>query len=614
MHETHHCYAEASESHAMRCLRRIPKPTSCALLLTVCLLLLVSPNLRHDGTLAPVAARAQSVPGSPGGVDAKVEADAPEIGRYGGTFVSAQTNEPRTFNPIVSTNIATDAVLDPIFDSLVEQNYLTGEIEPALAESWTAGNGGRIWTFTLRRGVRWSDGRPFTVDDVLFSLEAIFAPGVATRFRALFTFDGTPVTWRRLDDLRLQFVMGQPVGLFDRLIGQLPIVPRHRLQERLARGAAAFNPTWGVNTPPREIIGTGPFVMQSYALGERIVYLRNPHYWKVDRSGSRLPYLTRFVLLIVPEDAARLRFMAKETDVYFARPREFADLKLGERAGNYTIYDGAETSLVPYLLLNQNPKAIFPPKLTWFQDVRFRRALSHAIDRNAIITQVAAGRATAAWGPVSVGNQLYYNPNLPRYLYDLERARQLLGEAGFRQGGDGVLRDTGGNPVEFTLHVSAQVPDYVAAANLVRQDFNRLGIRVTLAPEAGSNIITRLDTSRWETLMIGWRGDIEPGAQRHYWMSSGAFHDWHPRQETPATEWEAEIDRIFERVAQEVDQRRRRQLYFRFQEIFAQQVPILPLFYAKTQPAVRNTLGNIKIGLDGAIGRLEWRYYRAAYR
>ncbi len=597
----------------MRCLRRIPKPTLRELLLTSCLLVLLS--LRHDANNAPNVAQAQSVPGSPGNVNAKVAADAPEIGRYGGTFVAAQAGEPRTFNPIVSTNIATDAVLDPIFDSLVEQNYLTGEIEPALAESWTADNGGRVWTFTLRRGVRWSDGRPLTVDDVLFSFEAIFTPGVANRFQALFTFDGNPVMWRRLDDRRLQFDMRRPIGLFDRLIAHLPIVPRHRLQETLARGATAFNPTWGLNTPPGEIVGTGPFVMRSHALGERIVYLRNPDYWKVDRNGNRLPYLTRVVLFVnLGPDASRLRFMARETDVHVAAPREFAELKLGERAGNYTVYDGIETYMVPYLLLNQNPKAISPPKLTWFQDVRFRRALSHAIDRNAIVTQVLAGRATTAWGPVSVGNQLYYNSNLPRYPYDIERARQSLAEAGFRAGGDGVLRDAGGNPVEFTINLPVQNSEYIATANLVRQDFGRLGIRVILAPEASGNIVTRLDTSRWEALIFGYRGDIEPGVQRHVWMSSGAFHDWHPKQVTPATEWEAEIDRIFERVIQEVDQSRRRQLYFRFQEIFAQQVPMLPLFYYKTQPVVRNTLGNVKMGLDGGIGRLEWRYYRAAYR
>lgn len=572
-------------------------------------------TLLFAGSLLTVGAQPASLPSTPSSVDSKIAADAPEIGRYGGTFVAAQSSEPRTFNPIVSTDGVTDAVLAPVFQSLVEQNYLTGEIEPALAESWAVINSGRTWTFTLRQGVQWSDGRPLTVDDVVFSLEAVFVPGVATRYRSHFTFDGKPIRWQRLDERRIQFVIDQPLGLFLRFILQLPLVPKHRLQEALARGPATFNSTWGVNTPPREIIGTGPFIMQSYAFGERIVYLRNPNYWKVDRQGGRLPYLTRLVYLIVPGlEASRLKFLARETDVYFARPREFTELKQGEQAGNYTMYDGPESFLVGYLLLNQNPKGLAPPKLSWFQEVRFRRALSHAIDRNTILTQVYAGRATSAWGPVSIGNRLYYNSNLAQYPYDLDRAQQLLAEAGFRKAGDGVLRDGQGTPVEFTINVGAQFPDEVAIGNILRQDFARLGIRVTYAPEPFSSLITRLDTYRWEALIIGYRADIEPGTRRDIWMSSGAFHDWHPKQETPATTWEAEIDRIFEEVAREVDQNKRRQRYFRFQEIFAQQVPMLPLVYQKTQPAVRNTLGNIKIGLQGGIGRLESRYYRAPYR
>ncbi len=542
----------------------------------------------------------------------KVAVDAPEIGRRGGTLVVTQVSEPRTFNPVIYTDTATGGVVGPIFDGLVEVNYLTGEIEPALAESWTLSQDRRTWTFTLRRGVRWSDGRPLSVDDVLFSLRVVFTPEVQSTTRDLLVFGGKPVRWHRLDDRRIAFSTDEPLGFFLRLISGLVIIPRHKLEPALARGGQAFNTTWGVNTPPREIVGTGPFVMQAYVFGQRVTFTRNPRYWHADRSGQRLPYLDRLVIQFVPNlDAEKLKFLARETDLYSARPREYAELKAGEAAGNYTVYDGPETFSSQYLVFNQNPRGLQPPKLTWFQDVRFRRALNHGIDRDAIVRQVYAGRATPAWSPVSVADRRYHNPNVRQYPYDLRRAQDLLAEAGFRRDAGGRLRDAAGHAVEFELSAPSQNPDAVAIGNIVRQDFEKLGIKVTFAPEAFATLVTKLDnTFKWDAIIIGLTGDNEPGTARTYWMSSGELHDWNPRQERPGTAWEAEIDRIFEQVARETDQTRRRALYWRWQEIVAEQVPVMFFTNPKTQPVVRNTLGNTRLGQQGVTSRLDWRYYR----
>ncbi|MDR7544961.1 MAG: ABC transporter substrate-binding protein [Armatimonadota bacterium] len=555
---------------------------------------------------APAAPRLPDIP------HPKVATDAPEVGRYGGTLVNAQVSEPRTFNPVVVTDASTGAVLAPVFDGLVEVNYITGEIEPSLAESWALSPDGRTWTFTLRQGVRWSDGEPLTADDVLFSLQAVFTRGVQSTTADLLTLGGKPVRWTKLDARRITFTTEEPQGFFLRLIADLTVLPRHRLQAALARGAAAFNAAWGVNTPPHEIVGSGPFIMRTYVFGQRVTYTRNPRYWRVDRAGNRLPYLDRYVLQFVPNlDAEKLKFLAGEIDLYAARPREYAEFKAGEAAGNYTVYDGPETFSSEYLVFNQNPRGLRPPKLTWFRDVRFRRALNGAIDRQTVVRQVYAGRATPAWSPVSVANGRYHNPHVRRYPYDLRRAQQLLEEAGFRKGADGVLRDRAGHVVEFELNTVAQNADAVAIGNIVRQDFARLGIKVVFSPEPFATLVTKLDnTFRWDAIIIGLTGDSEPGTARAYWMSSGALHDWNPRQAKPAEPWEAEIDRIFEQVARETDIQRRRALYWRWQEIVAETVPVMFFTNPKTQPVVRNTLGNTRLGLQGATGRLEWRYYR----
>jgi peptide/nickel transport system substrate-binding protein len=252
------------------------------------------------------------------------------------------------------------------------------------------------------------------------------------------------------------------------------------------------------------------------------------------------------------------------------------------------------------------------PKLAWFTDGAFRRALNHAIDRDAVVRQVYAGRATAAWSPVSVAVKRYYNPNLRRYPYDLAVAQRLLAEAGYRKGSGGTLQDAQGHPVAFTMATNAENADRIAIASIVRQDLTKLGIQVTLSPEAFGTLVTKLDnTFKWDVIILGLGGDNEPGTARSYWLSSGSLHDWNPRQTSPATAWEAEIDRLFEQAARETDADRRRVLYWRWQEIVAEQVPALYFTNPKTQPVVRNSLGNTRLGQQGATGRLEWRFYRA---
>lgn len=562
--------------------------------------------------LSAMAGAQGQVPGIP---KPKVAADAPEIGKFGGTYIVASISDPRTFNPIVVQDTASGAVTGAFADGLVEGNYLTGEIEPALAESWTVSQDGRTWVFTLREKLVWSDGNPVSVDDVVFSLEAVFTQGVDTSIRDLLTFKGEKVTWRKLDARRIQFQTPRsqpPVGLFLRFIAGLSVVPKHKLADALAKGGAEFSRTWGVNATAKDIVGTGPFTFQSFTPGQRVIMLRNSRHWKVDKRGQRLPYLTRYVIQTVPnQDTARLRFLAGEIDSYDARPREFAELKQQERQNNFTIYDGPETFGRTFLVLNQNPAGVKPPKLTWFQDVRFRRALAHAIDQNTIIQQVYAGRGTLPTSDISVGNKLLYNNNLRPYPYSVERAQQMLVEAGYRKGADGLLRDPQGNVVEFSISTNSGNQDREAIGNLVRQDFVKLGMRVTFAPESFPSLVGKLTgTYNWEAIIIGFTGGIEHGTARNLWLSSGDLHMWNPKQAQPATQWEAQVDQIFEQIAAEVDLNKRKVLYNQFQQIVYDNLPMLYFPYQKTQPALRNTIGNVKIGLQGATGLLETRYYK----
>ncbi len=539
--------------------------------------------------------------------------DAVEIGRFGGTFVVTSISDPRTFNPLVAQETSSSGPLGYIHRGLVRTNRFTTEVESSLAESWTVSPDGRVWRFRLRQ-IQWSDGRPFTADDVIFTLDAAFTPGVQSSVPDNLTFAGKKLAYRKIDDRTVEFRTEQPFGPMLRTIG-FAVLPKHKLEDALKKGAAEFNRSWGVNTPPRELVGTGPFVMHSYAPGQRILFVRNSKYWRVDKKGQRLPYLARIVIEIVPNsDASRLKFMARETDSYGARPREYAELRQQQQAGNFTIFDGPPTFSTEFLAFNQNPAGVKPPKLVWFQSIKFRQAVSHGIDRETIARQVYAGRATPQFSPITQANKFFFNPNTRKFPYDPARAEALLREAGFTKGADGLLRDAPGNIVEFVLATNAGAQDREAIGNLVRQDLAKLGMRVTFAPEAFNTLVGKLTgTFNWEAIIIGLTGGLEPHNSQSIWKSSGSLHLWWPKQEKPATEWEADIDRIFDQAATTVDQNKRKQLYNRWQEIVAEHVPLIYFTNQLTQPAFRNTLANFSEAPLGFYDT-ETIYYRTPYR
>ncbi len=540
------------------------------------------------------------------------------IGRYGGTLITGSISDPRTFNLIVQQDTASSVPLSRMFDGLVETNYDTTEVEPGLAESWTTSPDGRTWTFKLRKGVRFHDGIELTTDDIIFNMEAAFAPGVRGGRRDYLTLAGRPITWRKIDTYTVEFKTAEPFGPFLRTM-EFGIVPKHKLERALRAGGAEFNKTWGVNTPPREIVGTGPFIMQSYVPSERIVFLRNPKYWKVDAAGNRLPYLARHVQLIVPNsDTLRLKFQAGETDAYGIRPREFGEFKAGEKAGKYTVYEAGPTSSTEFLMFNENPKGIQPPKLTWFSGTRFRQAASYAIDRTAIADQIYGGRGVPQYGPITPANKVFFNPNVKQYPHDVARAEALLAEAGFRKGADGTLRDAAGNVVELTLSTNSENSERVSIGTLIRQDLARLGIKVTFAPEAFTTLIGKLDANgNVDALVWGFTGGIDPHTGQNVWKSSGSLHRWNPRQEKAATAWEAEIDKLFDQAATTLDQKRRKQLYNRWQEIVAEQQPFIYLVNTLTSVAARNSLANIRpssFATPGATWNIEQIFYTVPFR
>lgn len=510
---------------------------------------------------------------------------------------TATISDPKTFNPILVTDAASSAAIGDLFDTLVRLNPQTTEVEPALAERWESNADGTEWVFFLRPGVRWQDGQPLTAADVAFTFEAIYEPQVPNSYSHILTIDGQRMQVEALDDARVRFRLPRPFAPLLNSIG-VPIIPKHRLRDALATGR--FTQQWGIDTPPAELVGSGPYRMSQYVPAQYIQLRRNPDYWMRDEAGAALPYLEEQTVRIVPnQDTAYLKFLSGESDVHNPRPEEVPDLHKRERALGITVQEiGSDTGTL-FVTFNRNPAHYVrngrrDPRLNWFTDRRFLRAIAHSIDKQSMIVNCFHGFGRPAVAYLSPENKLFHNPILKDYEYSLERAGQILSEAGYvDRDGDGIREDREGNPIEFALHTNAGNQVREKMCSLLQEDWTKLGIKVHYRPLDFALLVEKLDTTfDWDAVLIGFTGGVEPHNGANLLRSNGNLHLWQPNQPTPATEWEAEIDRLVEAGARALDRDQRRQAYWRIQEILHEELPMIQTVLGTRFTAFKNRLQN----------------------
>lgn len=526
-------------------------------------------------------------------------------GKYGGRFTDASVTDPKSFNPILANETTSTDLLALVFDGLVSRNPETLQIEPNLADSWEESPDHLKWTFKLRKGVRWSDGQPFTADDVVFTFDVIYDPDVPTAARDVLTFSGKPLKYKKIDDLTVEFELPTVVGPFLDLIGN-SILPKHKLYD--AWKAKQFNNQWSLSTPPSDIVGTGPFTIESYVSGQKLVYKRNPYYWRVSADNKQLPFLDGGVTLIVPDlNTAFLKFKANETDYSSIRSEDWKSIQEGAAAGNYKCLMGGPVWGFTYMSFNVNPAASKVPdyKRAWFNKKEFRQAVSFAINRDRIVSSVFRGIGRPLYSPISQANKVFFNDKLKPFPYDNARSAALLASIGLtKKNADGYLVDDAGHVVEFTLNTGSGNNIALQLCTAIQDDLKKVGIKVIIAPIDFNLLVEKMrKTYDWEANMLGLTGGVEPYNGRNFWASSGQSHTWYPKQPKPATPWEAEVDGIFDKAGKEPDEKKRKELYDRFQEIIYEQQPVIFLASQDALYAVRNRLTNVRPNPLARIGR-----------
>lgn len=548
-----------------------------------------------------------------------LQSQAP-VGYFGGELIISTIGEgPKTFNPCNTKDSTSSSMAGLMYDGLVTTNPRTGEVEPQLAKSFTVD--GNDYLIHLRRGIQWTDGKPITADDVMYTYNEVVFRGLGNpSVMDAMKVDGKLPELVKIDDYTVKFTTPQPFAPFLRLLSY-PIVPKHYFKPYSDRGESVFNAFLSPNTPPEEIVSSGAFKLKEYVAAQRVVFVRNPNYYKINLKDEKLPYLDKVVYMIVGDTNNEiLKFEAKEIDVLSLRGSNVARYKIREPQSDYIIYNlGPDTGTL-FLVLNLNNRKdknckpyVNPVKASWFANRDFRAAIDWAIDRKNMVQNIASGVAEPLYTAESL-NSIYLNKYIKGHPKDKAVAQKSLKKAGFYYK-NGILYDKNSNRVEFDLYTNAGVLEREALGVMIKQDLEDLGMKVNFKPLEFNSLVNKLtNTHDWDMAIMGLTGSpLEPHDGKNVWTSSGSLHMFNQRPQGYCIDdrlsWEKELDEIFREGALKLTFEERKPLYDRYQTIIYDQKPIIYLYSPIRITAIRKKFKNIyPTALSGLIYNLDEIY------
>lgn len=516
----------------------------------------------------------------------------------GGELRVAVSAEPQSFNWYTRHDASTDLVTHLTQAKLVRVNRATQDLEPWLADRWVRSADGREYTITLRDGLVFSDGRPLTADDVLFSFRAAYDRSAGSVMADSLLAGGEPLQVSAADARTIVITFVKPFGPGLRLLDNLPILPKHVLEPALVSGQ--FASAWGLGTPVDRIVGLGPFVLVEYVPGQRLSFARNPRYFRKDAAGMPLPYLDRLVIEMVPEQAAQvLRLEAGQLDTTISevRPEDFAPLKRAADAGRVQLLDLGVGFDPESFWINLKPGAFAgDPRAAWIQRDELRQAISLAVDRKAFNDAVYLGAGAPAFGPITSANKKWYATDLPQAAHDPERAKALLASIGLAdRNGDGLAEDVRGHAARFSLLTQKGQTALERGSIVIRDELRKIGVVVDVSPLERNAVVQRFLAGRGYDAVYFRVGtsDTDPALNPDYWFSSGGSHVWNLAQPTPATEWERRIDTLMLAQSRAVDDGERKRLFDEVQRIYAEHLPVVHFVAPKVFVAASGRLRNL---------------------
>jgi peptide/nickel transport system substrate-binding protein len=476
-------------------------------------------------------------------------------------------SEPKTFDPLKVEDDASVAVRYLTGGVLLRMNRQTQALEPELARSWKVSKDGRQITLKLRSGISFSDGTPFSSEDVAYTVQQMMDPALHSPTGDAFRSGPGKVETKVVSPTDISITFPASVAGLDRQFDQVVILSAH--------------------SPKKEMAVLGPFVVADYKPGATLLLKRNPNYWKADAQGRKLPYLDSITLDIQPNrDVEMLRFKRDELDLINSLDSEYYD-KLAATSPNVA-HDAGASLDSEQMWFNEVANAPLPPyKKAWFRSAAFRRAISQSINRDDMARLVFRGHAQPAIGPFSPANKFWFNAKLKPISYAPDAALKSLQAEGFRFE-NGALKDKDGNPVVFSIITNSGNKYRERMATMIQDDLQKIGIHVNVVTLDFPALIERItQTFDYEAILLGLTNvGLDPNEEMNVWLSSSDNHQWNPKEKTPETAWEAEIDRLMRAQASSADPKKRKQAFDRVQEIVVEQAPFIFLVNKNALSAV----------------------------
>ncbi|MDR2434160.1 MAG: ABC transporter substrate-binding protein [Treponema sp.] len=526
-------------------------------------------------------------------------------GRLGGTWYSVMNEDPKSFNLLVAeSDSSTSAVVSSMHDYLFDYDLVRREWKPRVASfEVIADEAADTLTVrcTLRDDLYWSyynsDSKiKVTSDDVVFWYNEISGDetmGSSAYYQQFLTMSGGGeghVEIAKIDERRFEFRFPRIVA--DPLLAtNMDFGPRHIYEPaKRADGAQGVRDVFSVASDPREIPSMGEWFLVEYTSGQRLVYKRNPDYWRKDTNGLSVPYIEEQIVRIIPDENTQfLLFKEGQTETYRLRPEDLDDLVIRGQEG-YTVFNAEGSLSAAYWTFNQNVKNREKPQYEWFTQKEFRQAMSCLLNRERIIAQVYRGLAEPKLSVFPEPNP-YYNPDIEfQYLYDRQRAEDLLASIGIKRDRRGIMRDAKDRAIEFDLSIRSESTINNDIASIIRDELSKMGIKVNIRILDFQKLVEILmQTFEWDSMIMGLSGtNIFPSQGSNVWPSSGNLHMWYPNQKQPATEWEARLDYLYNEGCYTIDREKAQAIWDEFQQIILEQCPLISLLRSRSFWAIRD--------------------------
>ena len=482
--------------------------------------------------------------------------------------------EPATLNPITATD-AYEGIINngKIYETLIERNNETLELDPLLAESWEISEDKLTYTFKIREGIKWHDGTPFTSEDVVFSYNTIMNPKVDSPQLRAYYQEIRDV--KAIDDLTVEFTYAKPYFLALEFCGGMPIVPKHIFDK------GDFN----TNPAGRDPIGTGPYKFVRWTTGRDIVVDKNHDYW-----GEK-PKINKIVFKIITDSTVSFQILKREElDVSGLTPIQW-ERQTNSPSFNEN-YDKLSYFTPNYSYIGWNSKR------PYFADKQVRTALTHLVNRELILDKILYNLGAIVTNPFYI-NSPEYDKSIDPYPYDPQKAEELLKEADWiDHDGDGI-RDKDGVKFAFEFLIPGGSETGEKIATILKEELDNMGIQMDIRKTEWAVFTTRLNERNFDAVTLAWSMGVE----------SDPYQIWSSTQAEKGSNFigfkNEQADKLIEEARTEFDRDKRQELYRKFAEIIHEEQPYTFLFCRKSTVAVNKRFENVVVYPLG-IDLLEW--------